>query len=169
MALAGCGGPGAMDGMTDPAHDSVSGESPNVGTVTLDLTLTTGLSIATVSYDIHRGAYHKPGNIDVSNSTGASVLVDGIPIGTGYTVTMNATTAGSSALACNGSSSFDVTGTAVAAVPVHLTCIEASRAATTNPVPVPPSALLALCGLLLASGLALLGRVAPSIREARLK
>jgi hypothetical protein len=162
-----------MDGMTDPARDSVDNgsesSSPRVGTVALDLTLTSGFTVATVGYDIHRGAFHKPGNIDVSNSSGASVLVDGIPLNTGYAVTMNATSTGASPLTCSGSASFDVTGVAVTAVPVHLTCMEASHATATTPVPVPPFALVALCGLLLASGFALLGPIAPSIRESRLK
>jgi hypothetical protein len=172
IAITGCGS-GATDGTSEPAQDSVpvaSSDSAKVGTVALDLTLTGGIEVLTVGYEIRKGAFHKTGNVDVSNSTGASVIVDGVPFGNGYVASMDAISTGSPPVSCSGSAPFDVTVATVTTVPVHLTCMEAGHAPPpVTPVPVPPSALLALCALLLASGLALLGRFAPFTREARPK
>jgi len=142
----------------DPTGPAAANDT-RLGAVALDLQIGGMIPIDTVRYDIGGGAFRKTGTIDVSNSRSASALIDAIPFGTGYVATMTATSTGVPRVECSGSSSFDVTATDVTAVPVHLTCTEAPTGSPpAAPVPVPSNAMFALSGLLLAFGLARLGR-----------
>lgn len=167
--LMGCG-QAPEDAVTPPAEGQTNGSVPGseTGSVAFDLELGGTVRIASVAYDISGGSFHTTGSIDVSNSATASTIVEGIPFGTGYVATMSASSSGTPHLDCGGSASFDVAAADVTSVPVHLTCREAPTSPPPPaPVPLPRYAALALSGLLLTLGIALLGRAATHPREAR--
>src|SRR6185369_12176380 len=61
------------------------------------------------------------GTVDVSNSSTLSVVIGGIPFGTGYQISLHGTTTDGQAV-CAGSATFDVSSAGTTTVPVHLTC-----------------------------------------------
>jgi hypothetical protein len=116
-ALVGCGPKGSSGG---------TATDPGVGGIGLTLALSSPETILSASYTISNSSgYSKMGTIDVSQSTTLSVIVGGIPAGTGYTIQINATTTDGST-SCAGSAGFAVTAGATTAVSVHLSCHQAS-------------------------------------------
>jgi len=99
-----------------------------VGHVGLALTPVAGLTLNAFSYTIvGPGAFTRSGTVDVSHSATLSTLVGGLPVGSGYTVTVSATSADATTT-CGGSASFSVAaGTTTQAV-VHLQCRRAGNA-----------------------------------------
>jgi hypothetical protein len=169
-------GVGCADGKGADAHSSTpdgqgSAEEPQapseekVGSLWLALTTQAGVSFSSFSYAITGPNFAKPGSIDVSDSTTVSALVDGIPIGNGYSITITGESVpkeGSSLAAqCSGSANFDVAGGAVTEVPVSIGCHvtgEPEGPPTVAAVPIPPVAPFALGLLLLAGGSVAAGR-----------
>jgi hypothetical protein len=131
---------------------SGQGADPNVGSFSMQLTAGGGYRFGQVSYDVSGNGFHKAGSIDVAASATLSTVVGGIPFGTGYKLQLTTLDAAHALTPCTGSATFDITGAATTAVPVHLTCHEVPKATAVAAVPVPRWATAALAGLLLAMG-----------------
>lgn len=154
----GCGDGGmnlAPGGPGTPNSGMAAAPEERVGSVALDLQAGNAITIDNVGYDISGGTFHRAGNVNVSNSAGASVLVDSIPFGTGYVVQMTAAGTSGPPIQCSGSATFSVTSADVTGVPIHLTCQEQQAS---KPAPIPRAAMWALFLLLGALGCALAGR-----------
>ncbi|MET0794339.1 MAG: 5'-nucleotidase C-terminal domain-containing protein [Polyangiaceae bacterium] len=121
FAAAGCSG-----GAPSPTGQAArAGENP--GDVSLALQLGSGATITSASYTIIGPAsFSKSGSIDVSQSTKISATIAGLPAGTGYSVTLSASTADSS-VSCNGSASFAVTAHQTTPVTVAVSCRETAK------------------------------------------
>lgn len=101
--------------------------SEHAGDVSLALQLGSGATLTSASYTIIGPAsFSKSGSIDVSQSTTISATIAGIPAGSGYSVTLSASTADSS-VSCNGSASFSVTAHQTTPVTVAVSCKEAAK------------------------------------------
>lgn len=162
-------GDGSTESTWLPSAGSES-HSDEVASVSLALEIGSTVEIDTVSYDITGGGFHRAGSIDVSHSSTAAAIIDGVPFGTGYVATMTASGTGPAHVDCAGTASFDVSVAGVTAVPVHLTCKEPPTPPPPPPpssVPVPGSAVGALSLLLLGAGISLLGRGTSLARERR--
>jgi hypothetical protein len=149
--LAGCGS-GGVESTDESAVPVAPADSASAGSVSL--TLNAGnASFSSVNYTIIGGQFHTTGVLDVSNSSGISGTIGGIPFGTDYVVTLNAvSTQAAPASTCDGSASFDISSTVLVPVSVHVTCKEQKVLAAT-PAPIPPLAPLTLGVILLALGL----------------
>jgi hypothetical protein len=172
LACVGCAvGSGDSDAQPDALHGRDSTEEPaspseeKAGSLWLALTTQASVTFTSFSYAITGPNFTKPGSIDVSDSTTVSALIDGIPIGTGYSLTITGESVpkeGSSLAAqCSGSANFDVAGGAVTEVPVSIGCHltgEPDGPPTVAAVPIPPVAPFALGLLLLAGGSVAAGR-----------
>lgn len=111
-------------------HDSVDGiqDSPSElgGSIGLDLSLTPGVTLNTVKYEIKGpGGFAKVGQIDVRNSTKISALIGPLPAGKGFSITLTATSTQGS-VTCSGSASFDVVANQTIPVTVNVRCHEPS-------------------------------------------
>jgi hypothetical protein len=160
--LFGCGSPDDGAGDQSPrdtvgASHGKSGSSSkvapaggDVGSVGFNLQLGSA-NVDHGNYNIHGNGFDASGPIDLSQATSVSVIVGGVPLGNGYTATMDAHSTKGLALNCNGSAMFNVTSTAMTSVTVPMECKE------TAVVPVPRGASAALAALIAASGLVLLG------------
>jgi hypothetical protein len=116
-SLAGCG---AQDG----AKGSAAGEE-SAGSVNLALQLADGRTVQTASYTITGpNGFSKAGTIDVSHATKLSALIGGLPAGSGYSITISASSTDSSDN-CAGSATFSVVAGQTAAVTVPVACHEA--------------------------------------------
>ena len=92
------------------------------GQVGLSLQAPAGTTIQTASYTMTGPlGFNRTGAI----TAGVTVLVADVPAGTGYQVTLTATTA--TAASCSGSATFDVVARQMATVTVPMTCLEPSR------------------------------------------
>lgn len=172
-ALAGCGDGGSANhdrapGSAAEEHDqepTPSGPAEErTGSLSLALTTQAGVSFDSFSYAITGPSFTKPGRIDVANSTTVSALIDGIPVATGYSITISGDSAvaegGTTTATCSGSASFDIAAGVVTQVPVAIACHLAGDEppAAAAPVPLPPAAPLALGLLLLAAGSVAVGK-----------
>jgi len=93
----------------------------DVGSVAVALTLSPGVTVNTVTFQITgNGITPINGTIDVTNATRATALVPGIPAGTGYQVTMDATS--TDGRTCHGVGTFDVAAGMTATATVTLQC-----------------------------------------------
>jgi len=109
-SIVGCGDNGAVV------------EPDATGQIGLSLQVPAGTAIQTASYTITGPmGFHRTGSID----TAATVLVGDVPAGTGYQVTLTATT--DKAASCSGSATFDVVAREITAITVPMTCLEPSR------------------------------------------
>ena len=71
---------------------SKKNSNDDIGSITLALTLSPGVTVNTVNYTISgNGIMPINGMIDVSMATTATAFVSGLPAGNGYTVSMTAT------------------------------------------------------------------------------
>lgn len=104
----------------EESSPSGSDEAEGLGAVAMALEIAPGLSLTTVTYEITGNDFRRAGSIDVRQSSTVSAVVGGIPVGTGYIVTLGAT--GTRDLTCSGSGSFDIVAGAVAQVSVSLVC-----------------------------------------------
>jgi len=99
----------------------------DVGSVGLSLTTTGGTTITAASYVITGPqGFAKSGTINVAQSSVLSATVGGLPVGSGYSITLTATSTDAQTN-CAGSATFDVVARQVAAVGVPLSCHEAPR------------------------------------------
>src|SRR4051812_17542273 len=116
-ALSGCGSP------DDPAAIVVPG---GAGSLSVSLQVGPGTRINTVQYDITGGgaSFHKAGEINVAASTGISAIIDGIPGGSGYSVTLSASAIDHRPIACQGTSGFDIVPGSITPVGIHMLCHE---------------------------------------------
>lgn len=130
------------------------------GTIGFDLQLGSA-TVDSGSYQITGNNFTANGPIDVAQATSVSVIVGGIPFGTGYQATLNASSSKGLVLTCTGTATFDVASTAMSTVTVSMDCKESPA------VPVPPGASLALGVLIAASGMVMLrGAARPRRRVA---
>jgi hypothetical protein len=150
---AGCGDGGlAAPGEVDPGGQApATNPTETSGSLSFALTLQDGIEFDAFSYAITGPSFSKSGQIDVSNSTTVSALIDGIPPGSGYSITLMGTSAPPNRATCSGSATFAVAAGVVTEVPVAISCRLDEQAA---PVPVPPLAPVALGFILLAIGTA---------------
>ncbi|HVZ73350.1 MAG TPA: hypothetical protein VHJ20_13310 [Polyangia bacterium] len=128
LALAFCGYTTVAGCSTHPGATSGSVSSPDsIGEANFDLQIAGGQTILTATYTITGpGGFTKTGPIDVSHSTSLTTTVGGLPAGTGYQITLSATTADGSET-CGGSATFAVTAHSTATVSVPMQCHEASK------------------------------------------
>ena len=123
LAFVAAGCSSAAPGSTGPAAQG----SEQAGDVSLELQLGSGATINTASYTVvGPNGFSKTGTIDLSQSTTISANIAGLPAGTGYTVTLSASTV-DSGLSCSGSASFDVVAHQTTPVTVAVTCKEAGK------------------------------------------
>jgi mono/diheme cytochrome c family protein len=96
-------------------------DSADVGTVGFELQVAPGLTISTISWNITGNGFTQSGTVNVQNSNTIRFQVGGVPAGTGYTITLNATTVGG-AFTCSGSTMFNVSAGMTTSVSLVLTC-----------------------------------------------
>jgi Calcineurin-like phosphoesterase len=95
------------------------------GSLSVALQLANGTTLASASYTITGpGGFAESGSLDVANSTTISAVIGGLPAGTGYSITISATSTDGTT-SCGGSASFNVTAGATSTVSIHLACHEA--------------------------------------------
>ena len=115
--------PAASNGSSVPS----AAATDNTGSVGLQLQLPGGVGVNTASWTITgpNGASTvvQTGTVNVQNSQSISFLVGGIPVGSGYTVTLNAT-ATDGVTSCVGSGTFSTTARTTTAVTVLLQCTQ---------------------------------------------
>lgn len=96
--------------------------SESTGMIGLGLAPVAGMTLNTFSYTIvGPNAFSRSGTVDISHSATLSTAVGGLPVGSGYTVTISST-ATDATTTCNGSASFSVTAGITSPVVVHLQC-----------------------------------------------
>jgi hypothetical protein len=100
-------------------------DSQPTGDVGFALQIAPGVSITSASYAIvGRTGFTSSGSVAVGNSADVPVPVSGLPVGTGYTITV---VASAGITMCRGVAVFDVIAGSNAAVIVHLVCREPPR------------------------------------------
>jgi hypothetical protein len=114
-----------------PTQSSAPGDA-NGGSLSLRLS-SGGVTLSSVDYVIvGPNGFNKTGSIDVQASSSLAALIGGIPSGSGYTITLSATSVDGQAT-CGGSAGFDVSAGVTTNVSVALDC---HVAATTGSVSV---------------------------------
>jgi 5'-nucleotidase len=123
FAAAGCGG-------SEPSETSPSATKPDgerLGDLALGLSLAPGIDLAAASYTITgAGGFTKSGSLDLTQSSKITATIAGLPAGSGYSVTLSATSVGGTT-ACSGSASFTVTARQTTAVTVSVACKEGAK------------------------------------------
>src|SRR4051812_18727982 len=120
--LAGCSG---SEGAGTPSTSDSKPES--VGSVGLALQLASGTSLDSASYTITGpNGFTKTGSIDVSQATKLSATIGGLPVGTGFTITLTGTTSDAGGN-CSGSASFSIAARKTTSVAVSMACHETGR------------------------------------------
>src|SRR5215468_8462843 len=108
------------------ASCSTGNSSGPEGSVGFALELAPGLTLDSVSYQVTGpGGFSTSGTIDTRNSTKISAVIGGLPVGTGFNLTISATLSDGSTT-CSGSALFDVIAGATTQVSIHLQCHEPS-------------------------------------------
>ncbi len=121
FAAAGCGSGDAAIGVPSGP------EGERVGDGSLALTLASGAELASASYTIvGPGGFSKTGALDTSRSSKISATIAGLPAGSGYSITLSATSVAGT-IACAGSAAFSVTGGQATAVSVAVSCKETAK------------------------------------------
>lgn len=96
-----------------------------VGSIGLQLQVA-GATLEEVSYTVVGPAeYTKSGKFAVADSTVLSAVLGGLPVGSGYTITLSGTTTDGD-ISCTGSGDFDVVANETSVVSVHLLCHQSS-------------------------------------------
>jgi hypothetical protein len=111
----------AMSASCSPPPSSAG--DGDVGTVGFELQIAPGVTINTISWIVANGGtgFSQSGTVNVQNSNTIRFQVGGVPAGTGYTITLNATTVGG-AFTCSGSTMFAVNAGMTTSVSLTLTC-----------------------------------------------
>jgi streptogramin lyase len=116
IALPLLGGPSALLGCSGNG-----GAVESTGTVGMQVTLPDGSHIGTVSYTISGGPTSKSGTFDVSKSNTVSAIIGGLAAGSGYMISLSATS--SAGYPCAGTAGpFTVKANATIPATVVLTC-----------------------------------------------
>jgi hypothetical protein len=115
LGLASCAAP---EGTVEKGAPS-DGE---VGSVSFELKLAGKYQFNSLSYDITGNGFNRSASVNVAGSSSFSTLVSGVPVGTGYTVSLTALDAAGDLTPCTGSATFSVMAAATVAVPVHMSC-----------------------------------------------
>ncbi len=152
VCAVGCGssdGAGRLDG-NSPTAPSNAASAQNAGSLSFSLAAQGNLKFDAFDYVITGPRFTRSASINVSNSSTVSALVEAIPVGSGYSITLMGTSLPPPIAECSGSASFSITAGAVSQVPIAVQCHEPSRA--TTPVPIPPIAPVALGAVLLLAG-----------------
>jgi hypothetical protein len=103
------------------------GDVEGIGSIGLALDLAPGTTLASASYTVTGpGGFTKIGSINAANSNTLTVTIGGIPAGTGYSVSLSATSTDGKT-SCAGAATFSVTAHSTSQVMVHLTCHETAR------------------------------------------
>jgi acid phosphatase len=101
-----------------------SASAISAGSIGVALTLASGASLNSVSYQI-TGPTAKMGTIDLSHSTTLSVVISGLSAGGGYSISLSGTSDDGGS--CAGSGSFSVTAHQTTAVTVNLDCHQPAK------------------------------------------
>jgi hypothetical protein len=119
--LVGCGS--TSDGSQAPAEQA---REESTGSLDLGLQLANGHILASASYTITGpNGYSKTGTIDISKSNQITATISGLPAGTGFSITISASSTEGDT--CGGSAGFGVTAGQTASVTVPLACREATK------------------------------------------
>jgi arylsulfatase B len=119
LSLTALGATGSLTGCSDASGTHGEDHGDQVGSLGLDLLVAPGVTIDAVTYSITGNGFTKTGTIDASGAPSISATIGGIPAGTGYTVTLTATSAEGNT-SFTGSAKFDVSGGGTASVTVRL-------------------------------------------------
>jgi len=150
LLAAACQAPPATSA-TPPAGGPGPGDETGTGSISFALRLAADIRIDTVQFDIAGpAAFRRTGAIDVARSATVSAVIDGLPVGAGYTISLIATDVAHRLTGCRGDAAFDVAARLTTPVDVHMTCTEGPI--VTAAVPLSPSAMLALGAALLLLG-----------------
>lgn len=95
--------------------------APSLGAIDVALQLGDGKRLGEVRYEIVNHAYHKSGVVRVAESTRIAFAIGAVPAAQGYRITLEGDSA-EGALACRGSSDFDIVAQQQTAVRVQLNC-----------------------------------------------
>jgi len=96
-----------------------------LGSLGLNLDVGSGVTLSSVSYVITGNGLNKTGSIDVSGAATINGTIGGIPAGSGYTITLTATST-DGATSFTGSAGFNVIAGKTTAVTIHLKGVAAS-------------------------------------------
>lgn len=159
---AGCDGtPGAR---TEPGRGAAPGAAQIVGqsaegAINIAVLVPPNFQVATASYQITKPGFSLAGSLNVAQSATISGVIGGIPVGTGYTLTLTMTDVAKKFTSCAGTSTFAVVGGTTTPVSVGVSCHLPQSVAVAPPaVPVPMPAVALLAVALLATGATGAGR-----------
>jgi hypothetical protein len=136
-ALGACAAIACSGGSAGPGAgaDNAPGASPSSdtsGSIGARLTLTGGVTLAAATYTITSPTgFNKSANVDLTSASALSFTVGGLPAGTGYSITLTATSV-DGVTSCLGSATFSVTARATSQVVIHLECHQQSTTGTAN-------------------------------------
>jgi hypothetical protein len=117
-----CAAAGCSSSRVDPG----AGVEDSTGTIGARLQIGAGVTLDAVTYVISGpGSFSKTGTVDLTEATGFSFTIGGIPAGNGYTIVLTATST-DGATTCAGSATFHVTPRTTTQVTVHLDCHQPS-------------------------------------------
>jgi hypothetical protein len=120
-AAAACGSSG-----TESEPDTAA-SSETVGSLGLQLQTASGATLSSFKYVITGpGGFSRTDGVNIAGSRNLTALIGDLPVGSGFTVALTASTADGS-LACTGSAGFNVLARATSVVSVHLQCREVPR------------------------------------------
>ena len=114
-------------GGTAPAGGGSATAEASAGSLQFALQLANGSTVSSASYVIlGPNGFTKAASLNVANSSTISTVIGGLPAGTGYAITITATSTDGTTN-CGGSASFNVTAGGTTTVTVGLTCHEAPK------------------------------------------
>jgi hypothetical protein len=114
FGLAACSSIDVTDFSLEPGQE--------LGSLELELALNAEVELASVSWQVTGNGFAKSGSADVSDSESVSLLIGGIPAGSGFALTLSAADASGAGFSCTGSETFDVRAGETTAVSVTLRC-----------------------------------------------
>jgi len=117
---------GASAPLAGCVGDAENNVDSDLGTVGFELTVAPGVTLDAVTYLITGNGFEKTGTIDTSDSPIVSGTIGGIPTGSGYTITLTATSAEGDTT-FTGSAKFNVTAGQTTSVTIHLNGASASH------------------------------------------
>src|SRR5688572_21520724 len=105
---------------------SDEGTASDVGEIGLNLQLAPRVTLDSVSRTVSNAGtgFSRSGTVNVRSSNGLSFQIGGLPTGSGYIITLSATSVDGS-LSCLGSASFEVVAGSVTPVGLELDCVGA--------------------------------------------
>jgi hypothetical protein len=115
------------------AHESIEGPTGSVG---VELNLGGGVMVTSASYSVTGpNGFTTSGTVAVGNSPNVSVVLQSVPVGNGYIISLSAL-ASDGITTCSGSTTFNVSNSAMTTVVVQLNCMdpETTGAAMVNGV-----------------------------------